>query len=63
MMFCPDGSCISTNGTCSTPGPFYTSNTGCRAINPCPVGNRGLLIMGEDGSLYPKQGGAGFSGA
>ena len=62
MMYCPDGTCVSTNATCNTTGPVWTKKTGCQATTNCPVGNSGLIVLGEDGSLSATQGGFGFSG-
>jgi len=61
-MYCPDGSCVSQEtSTCTTSGPIYTKQTGCRATTQCDVGNRGLIVIGEDDSLFEKQGGVGFN--
>ena len=61
-MYCPDGSCVSfATGTCVTSGPIYTAQIGCRALSTCNTGNHGLIVIGENDSLLPQQGGVPFA--
>jgi hypothetical protein len=55
-MYCPDDSCVSTDSTCSRSGAIYTEATGCRASKQCSVGNRGVMIINQNGSMSSGQG-------